>query len=201
MNDLEIDMHIDKEPLRLSLTDDRVINVTGEGGSGKTYYCRQFRDNPDYLVIDYDVIILGECEEGSIEDEVREKLIQKYGVEIFKPSSREDMTVKFSIIYEEILEMLLPLDKIVVFDGTQLRFIDDIDKIVGELIVLRPSIDTCVERSVKRKRENNPTMTEDEIKKYEMKRRRVLCDLNPLLNDLIIKAFKKAEEVKGKNLS
>ena len=94
---------------------------------------------------------------------------------------------KFTIIYEEIINLLQNSGKKIILDGTQLRFIDDVKKIRGELIVLRPSIETCVSRSVERKQAEHPELSTEELKNYEQRRRETLYRLNPFLNEMVSK--------------
>ena len=184
--DIFIDKIIDKEPLYYKITDDKVINITGEGGSGKSTFSNQYRNNSEYIVVDYDLIIEGNLPKDSIEYYLRNKILQKYGNNFFNVSEENEIRKAFSLMYDEILETLLPTSKTIILDGTQLRFIDDVKKIKGDLIVLRPSIETCVSRSVMRKKMNNPSLTKEELEKYEIKRRNILYRLNPFLNDLIL---------------
>lgn len=192
--DVTIDSYVDKEPLHCVITNDKVINVTGEGGSGKTTYCDIYRKNSDYIVIDYDLIIADVDPKNTLEHSLREMLLRKHGVNFFRTNTLEEKRKVFTTMYEEIVDYLLPSGKTLVLDGTQLRFIDDVKKIRGELLVLRPSIETCVQRSVKRKKEQSPNISLIELRKYEQKRRETLIQLNPLLNEFIINVDKKLSD-------
>ena len=182
---LNIDAFEDKNPIYCKLNNSPVLNITGEGGSGKTTYSQKYRDNPECIVIDYDIILLGTAPETDIEYYLRKKIEEKYGENIFKAKDYNEASKNFTIIYEEIINILQNTGKKIILDGTQLRFIDDVTKIKGELIVLRPSIETCVERSVNRKQIEHPELSNEELKKYEQRRRETLYRLNPLLNKLI----------------
>ena len=50
-----INICIDRDPLKVKLTDDRVINLTGQSGSGKSYFSNSFDDN--YLIVDTDEVL------------------------------------------------------------------------------------------------------------------------------------------------
>lgn len=182
---LNIDAFEDKNPIYCKLTNDLVLNITGEGGSGKTTYSRQYRDNPEYIVIDYDIVLLGNASKMDFEFYLRKKIEEKYGESIFKSNDYHEAIRNFTIIYEEIINILQNTGKKIVLDGTQLRFIDDVKKIKGELIVLRPSVETCIQRSVNRKQMDHPELSDKELKEYEKRRRETLYRLNPLLNKLI----------------
>lgn len=184
---LSIDAFEDRNPIYCAIDDYPVLNITGEGGSGKTTYTQQYKDNPEYIVVDYDVVLLGTDSETDIEFYLRKKVEDKYGKSIFESKEITELRKKFTIIYEEIINLLQNSGKKIVLDGTQLRFIDDVKKIRGELIVLRPSIDTCVARSVERKRTEHPELSIEELKNYEQRRREILYRLNPLLNEMVSK--------------
>jgi len=109
----------------------------------------------------------------------------QYGESIFRSNDYNDARKKFTIIYQEIINTLQNTGKIIVLDGTQLRFIDDVKKIKGELIVLRPSIETCIQRSINRKQVEQPELSNEELQEYEKRRREILYKLNPLLYKLI----------------
>ena len=199
--DILIDKYIDKEPLKYKLSDDKVINITGEGGSGKSTLSNKYRNNPDYLVVDYDLIIEGNCEPNSLEQSLRKKIIEKYGQDFFKVSDENEIRRVFTTMYMEILDSLSLEDKTIILDGTQLRFIEDVNLIKGEVIILRPSIETCIQRSVSRKKYQKPNITEDELKAYEERRRHILYKLNPLLNNLIIQINNKVNQIANEQSS
>lgn len=184
---LDIDAFEDKKPIYCKLTSDPILNITGEGGSGKSTYSQQYRDDPEYIVVDYDIILLGTGSETDIEFYLRKKIEDKYGKSIFESKGIDEARKKFTIIYEEIINLLQNSGKKIILDGTQLRFIDDVKKIRGELIVLRPSIETCVSRSVERKQAEHPELSTEELKNYEQRRRETLYRLNPFLNEMVSK--------------
>lgn len=194
--DLLIDKIIDKQPLVYKLSDDKIINITGEGGSGKTTLSSRFQNDPNYIVIDYDLVIDGTCQTGSIEHFIREKITGTYGQDFFNVKEENDIQKVFTTMYTEILNMLSSEEKILVLDGTQLRFITDVNLIKGEVIILRPSIETCIQRSVIRKKQKNPKINDEELKAYEDKRRHILYKLNPMLNNLILQIDNKIQKSK-----
>ena len=53
---LFICLDIDKDPFIKHLSDDLVLNITGESGSGKSYATLPYRGNPDCIVIDTDEV-------------------------------------------------------------------------------------------------------------------------------------------------
>ena len=184
MENEHMDMIIDKEPFIKQLTDDNIINLTGEGGSGKTTYAEEHFGEGD-IVIDYDEIIAPTERIKPIELEIRNMLIEKYGKELFAYKNIEDLKKNFTIIYQEILNHFSNTDKRLILDGTQIRFIEDIKMIKGTIIALRPSIKTCLERSVMRYKKKHPDKSDEEIRKYYEHRSRIFEKLTPLLNELI----------------
>ena len=47
-----ITLDIDKEPYIKVLSNDRVINLTGQSGSGKSTYAKENFNSDEYLIID-----------------------------------------------------------------------------------------------------------------------------------------------------
>ncbi len=56
MKDILIDLNIDKSPYIKQLTNDNVINLTGQSGSGKSTYAKENFNNDNYIIIDTDEI-------------------------------------------------------------------------------------------------------------------------------------------------
>src|SRR5574344_710092 len=73
---LRIDEVIDKGLYYKKISNDKVINITGEGGSGKSTLANGYRNDENYLVVDYDMILLNP-DVGTIEYELKEMLIKK----------------------------------------------------------------------------------------------------------------------------
>ncbi len=184
MQDETIDMVIDKEPYIKKLTDDNIINLTGEGGSGKTTYASKYFTEDD-IIIDYDEFLMPSDRMKPIEQELRTMILEKYGKKILRPNNIEEMKKNFTIIYQEILDYFANVDKRIILDGTQLRFIEDVSLIKGTVVVLRPSLKTCLERSVTRFKLRNPYAREEDAKDYYEKRLAIYKKLTPVLNELI----------------
>ena len=51
-----ITLDIDKEPYIKVLSNDKVINLTGQSGSGKSTYAKENFNSNEYLIIDTDDI-------------------------------------------------------------------------------------------------------------------------------------------------
>lgn len=187
--DLIIEEKIDKGLYYKKLSNDKVINLTGEGGSGKSTIANEYKKDADYLVVDYDLILLAP-EVGTIEYELRQMLLEKYGKTFFEvdiKSNIEKLKENFTLMYQEIIDYLSRKNKTIVLDGTQLRFIKDVKLIKGEFVALRPSLQTCISQSVQRYIQNNPHATTEQVHIYAQKRTKVLKQLNPLMNELLIR--------------
>ena len=185
--DLRIDEVIDKGLYYKKISNDKVINITGEGGSGKSTLANGYRNDENYLVVDYDMILLNP-DVGTIEYELKEMLIKKYGNSLFENISKvgiDKVKENFTTMYNEIINYLSNNDKTIVLDGTQLRFINDAKIIKGEFVALRPSIQTCVSQSVQRFIQKNPQATAEQIQEYTQKRTNILHQLNPMMNELL----------------
>ena len=125
---------------------------------------------------------------GTIEYELKQMLVKKYGSALFENITKVGMNkVKenFTIMYNEILNYLSNSNKTIVLDGTQLRFINDAKIIKGEFVALRPSLQTCVSQSRERFIQNNPQATAEQIQEYTQKRTNILHQLNPIMNELL----------------
>lgn len=185
--DLMIDEAIDKGLYYKKISNDKVINITGEGGSGKSTIANEYRNDDNYLVVDYDLILLNP-NVGTIEYELKQMLVKKYGNALFENINKigiDKVKENFTTMYNEIINHLSNKNKTIVLDGTQLRFISDAKTIKGEFVALRPSLQTCVSQSVKRFIQKNPQATAEQIQEYTQKRTNILYQLNPMMNELL----------------
>ena len=186
--DVVVDEKIDKPIFYKKLSGDKVINLTGDGGSGKSTISMNYRNDDNYIVVDYDLIVLNPPVE-TIEYELKQMLINKYGTSLFESVNKigiDKAMENFTTMYHEIISFLSSRGKTIVLDGSQLRFIKDAKEIKGEFIVLRPSLQTCIFQSLKRFKEKNPNASEQEIQKYIQSITSVLYRLNPFFNNLLI---------------
>lgn len=195
-----IDEKISKPLLYRKLTNDKVINITGEGGAGKSTLCENFRKNPnEYIVIDFDSINLNNNKVGTLEYDLVKLIVNKYGKDIFPRTHHrngekqmpinedffEKCSICFATIYDEIINYLEPTGKVIVIDGSQYRFVNDASKIKGEFIALRTSIETCLNQSFSRHKKLNPEETEEQLFKHRQSKKEMFKIFNPLLNSTI----------------
>ncbi len=163
MKNIYIDEKISKEPYIKKLSDDKVINITGESGSGKSYYTKQFINNDKYIVIDTDLIFSDmKANEETLE-------LRK----IFKNDSKEILFNDFDNFYLKVLNYFKNTSKTIVIDSAQFRNIKDIKIIKGYLIVMRTDIDTCYKRCINRYKNNHPNSTAEEIAKFKTRKKEI----------------------------
>ena len=168
MNNVQIDLSIDKEPYIKELSNDKIINLTGQSGSGKSYYAKENYNIDNYLIIDTDEIFSDKrfLNTNGINKELGLMFRNKYQI---LPNLSED----FDLIYKEILEYCKNIDKIIVIDSAQFHCIKDISLLKGTLIVLRTSINNCYNRCIERYLNNKPNATKEEIEKYKEKKKAI----------------------------
>ena len=64
--DLLISTNVNKDPYEKILTNHKIINLTGESGSGKSYFAKQEFSSNEYIIIDTDKVILDKTPESLI---------------------------------------------------------------------------------------------------------------------------------------
>lgn len=161
-----INLFIDRVPLIKELTSDNVINLTGQSGSGKSYFARNY--NEDYLVVDTDDVFSEHRFKVAtgINKELGEFFRNKYEV---LPNLGDD----FDLIYQEILKYCKKYDKVIVIDCAQFHCIKDISLLKGKIIIIRTCIDTCYKRCIDRFKTNKPNVTSEELSKYEERKKSI----------------------------
>ena len=163
---VDISLYVDKEPYTKKLTDDRIINLTGQSGSGKTTYANEHYNSDEYLVIDTDEIFSENrfSNAKGINKELGEYFRNKYQE---LPNCGDD----FDLIYNEIINYCSKYDKTIVIDCAQFHCVKDINILKGTLIVIRTCIDTCYLRTIERYKNNNKNYTEEELQKFKDKKK------------------------------
>lgn len=163
---LDISLYVEKEPYVKELTKDKIINLTGQSGSGKSTYAKEYFNSEDYLVIDTDDVLSEKrfLKSDGINKELGEMFRNKYET---LPNLADD----FDLIYKEILDYCKDINKTIVIDCAQFHCIKDISILKGKIIIIRTDIDTCYKRCIERFKLNNPNATEDEIEKFSKKKK------------------------------
>lgn len=175
-NNLLISLYLDKEPYIKNITDDKVINLTGESGSGKSYYSKKYLNNNEYIVIDTDIVFGNESSDNKESLEIRE---------LFKNRTKDSFITDFDNCYKEILKFFKDSGKTIVIDSAQFRNIKDYSILKGKVIIMRTCIDTCYERCLKRFELRNKDASDEEIEKFANKKLG-MYKWYKLLNDFII---------------
>ena len=162
---LDISLYIDKEPYIKEITTDKVINLTGQSGSGKTTYAKEHFNSDEYLVVDTDDVLSENRYKNAtgINKELGDYFRSKYK-EI--PNCGDD----FDLIYKDILEYTKKYNKTIIIDCAQFHCIKDINLLKGKLIVIRTCIDKCYDRTIERFKKNNPNYTKEELEKFKEKK-------------------------------
>lgn len=176
--DLLISTNVNKEPYEKILTNHKIINLTGESGSGKSYFAKQYFSNNEYIVIDTDEIFARYNKASGINKELGCFFRNKY-VEL--PSLFEE----FDKIYLDILNYFKNSNKTIVIDSAQFRNIKDISILRGKIIIMRTCIDTCFERCIQRFKKQNKDATTETIDSYKAKKSKIYLWYENLNNFLI----------------
>lgn len=183
---LDISLYVYKEPYVKIITNDKIINLTGQSGSGKSYYAKEKFNSEEYEIIDTDDIFSDKRFETAtgLNKELGLYFRSKY-------NPLPDLGNDFDLIYKEILEYCKDIDKTIVIDCAQFHCIKDINLLKGQIIIIRTDIDTCYERVVNRwiesHKNNNIRYTEEELDKYKERKKGIYNwykQTNNFINDV-----------------
>lgn len=165
---LDISLYIEKEPYIKEITSDKIINLTGQSGSGKSTYAKHHFNNEEYVIIDTDEVFSEKrfLESTGINKELGELFRSKYEV---LPNLADD----FDLIYREILDYCKDLDKTIVIDCAQFHCVKNINILKGKIIIIRTDIDTCYNRAIERWKISNKTYTQEELEKYSERKKAI----------------------------
>ena len=75
---IEIEISKDKEPYIKQITADKVVNLTGESGSGKSFFSNKYINDDKYVVIDTDVVFGNHETTNKAEVELRQIFENKW---------------------------------------------------------------------------------------------------------------------------
>lgn len=164
--DLYIDLVVDKKPYIKNFTIDPVINLTGESGSGKSFYAAQYLNDSNYIVIDTDEVFGGYENATGYNREYGTHIRNKFDI-------LPDLISEFDMYYNDILEYFEGCGKTVVIDSAQFRNMKDVSKLRGKLIVMRTSVNTCYERCLERYKNKYPDYVESDFIKYSERKKAI----------------------------
>lgn len=169
-NPLLISICIDKDIYKKKLTNDKVINLTGQSGSGKSYYAKKYFSTDEYLIIDTDDIF------SEIRFKTSTGINKELGILFRKKYSQlPNLSEQFDLIYEEILNYCKDKNKTLVIDCAQFHCINNINNLKGTIIIIRTCIDTCYKRVISRWLENykNSSYKEEDLIKYKERKKAI----------------------------
>lgn len=140
----KIRLFIDKEDIKIKCTEDKIINITGMIGSGKSTSANKYRKDGNYIVISLDCLYRGQDKENMNEETIKinDILKEKY--------PNQDNEKYFKEYYYEILQYIINVDKPVtwVLEGQHIYRFLSLEDIKGELIIKRTCIINCWKRLI-----------------------------------------------------
>lgn len=172
--DTDLDIEVDryKDIYEKKISDDKIINITGSSGSGKSTYVRKYFNSDEYLLVDTDDIF----SEKSFLDATG--INRKLG-DYFRDKYQKMPTLSddFDLIYKEILEYCKDMNKTIVIDSAQFGNCRDLNILKGKIIIVRTDINTCYERCLLRYKKvhagQSESYTEEDFNAYAEKKRKI----------------------------
>lgn len=171
--DTDLDIEVDKykDIYEKKIGDDKIINITGSSGAGKSTYVRKYFNSDEYLLVDTDDIF---SEKSFLDSTGINKKLGNY----FRNKYQKMPTLcdDFDLIYKEILEYCKDMNKIIVIDSAQFGNCRDLNILKGKIIVVRTDINTCYERCLLRYKKVHDEQSEnytEELNEYAKKKRKL----------------------------
>jgi dephospho-CoA kinase len=167
--DLLISISISKKPYIKELTKDKIINLTGQSGSGKTYYAKEHFNSNKYLIIDTDNIFVAAKYENSsgIDKELGTFFRTKY-------KALPNLHDNFDLIYQDILAYCQKYPtKTIVIDCAEFHEVKDLNILKGKVIVIRTCIDECYKRCLSRWKTTHKNYTTEEFNEYANRKKAI----------------------------
>ena len=165
-NPLDISLYVTKDNYEKELTNDNVINLGGQSGSGKSFYAKENFNNENYIIVDTDEIFNDKRFEKTI------GINKELGI-VFrnKYKTLPDLSDNFDLIYNEILDYCKKYNKYIVIDCAQFHCVKDINILKGKIIIIRTDIETCYNRTINRWIKNNPSYSIEELNKFKERKK------------------------------
>ena len=187
VNDNLIDLFVDKEPLVFNISNDNIINITGETGSGKSTYVKNNYSSDKYEVVETDVLFNESFKVDSFMNNIRKKIFTKFQDEHYPGGY--NLKINFNH-FDEVLKIIInsKIDKTLVIDSGQFRHLKNYDLLKGKLIIIRTSIKEAINRACIRFSKLYPNATPEEIEMHQIKKY-TAYELHKKFNTLIIKSF------------
>lgn len=181
MEDILIELNVNKEPYIKNITNDKIINLTGESGSGKSYYTNQFKDNNEYIIVDTDILFSNQDTEYKYILDLRKIITSSFNEEL-----KSILIPHFDECYKIILDYFKDTNKTIIIDSAQYRNLKDISLLKGQVIVMRTCVDTCYKRCVERYNQKFPNATPEEREKY-IEKKKAIYKWYESLNNFILR--------------
>ena len=162
---LYITIDIDKDPYIKHISDDSILNLTGESGSGKTTATIPYQTDPNCIIIDTDNVFRKK-EKNQSEEELYQYILKKY-------KELPDLCENFDKIYQDILDCFKSSNKTLIIDSAQFRNLKDISLLKGDVMVIRTCINNCYDRCLKRYQESNPNASFEEYAEYSNRKKNI----------------------------
>ncbi|MBR3161560.1 MAG: hypothetical protein IKF19_02365 [Bacilli bacterium] len=160
MKQSKIYLFKDRDDYIKKLTNDDIYNITGEKGSGKTYFGKMKDNDPSCTVLHLDYIFSNNTESINDSKNVRNILAKKYNT-LNPDKFFEDK------YYDELIKYLNNKNNTGYIEGGSIAEIEDVSKIKGTIVVKRTGVFKCFKRAVKRDYNNKYFMNlEKEKHKY-----------------------------------
>ena len=184
-----IDIYIDKEPLIFNISEDNIINITGESGSGKSTYVKKYFNNEDYKIVETDILFGIDTPKDDFVNHLRDIIFTKYIEEYIEGESNLPINFRhFNDVFEIILNESKNIDKTLVIDSGQFRHLKRFDLLKGKMIFIRTSVKESIKRACDRFDIRYPNAKEEEIEAHRI-RKYTAYELYKKINTVIIKCF------------
>ena len=154
---IDISLYVDKSPYIKDITNDKVINITGESGSGKSFFSENYIKDDNYIVIDTDIVF-----SDSLSNNLESVALRN----VFINKPKNYLITNFDDFYLKVLDYFKDSNKTIVIDSAQFRNIKDYSILKGKIIVMRTCIDTCYGRVLKRWKSINKNYDDKEYNEY-----------------------------------
>lgn len=189
----KVRLFIDKKDIEIKCTEDKIINITGMIGSGKTTQANKYRKDNNYIVISLDCLYRGQDKDNMNEEttKINQLLSKKF--------PKKDNEQYFKEYYCEIIKYINNSNKCVIWvlEGQHIYRYLNLKDIKGKLIIKRTSIIKCWKRSIvrhikkKKIQLNNKQITKKQYYdnivfwiKRRTKQLKYYRDLNKMLNEI-----------------
>ncbi len=136
----------DRKDIEIKCSEDKIINITGMIGSGKSTEANKYRNNDHYIVISLDCFYRGQDKDNLNEET---KIINKI---LQKKLPNKDKEEYFKEYYYEILKYINSVNKPVIWvlEGQHIYRYLNLKDIKGTVIVKRTCLFHCWKRSITR---------------------------------------------------